>query len=73
MNCADRSALSQILYVFGNWRPDSWPKNEGRGTPYGCPPPLVGALRRLSWRPNEDAIVLDPNPRAIASNWDKTS
>ena len=27
-NSADRSALSQILYVFGNWRPVSWPAKE---------------------------------------------
>ena len=41
-NCADRIALSQIPYVFGDWRPVSWPKNEGRGTPCGCPPPPCG-------------------------------
>ena len=49
MNCADRSALSQILYVFGNWRPDSLAeemKTIGRGTPCGCPSPPCG---RPSW------------------------
>ena len=33
-------------------------KTIGRGTPCGCPLPLVGALRRLLWRPNLDAIAL---------------
>ena len=33
-------------------------KTIGRGTPCGCPLPLVGALRGLFWRPNLDAIAL---------------
>ena len=36
-------------------------KTIGRGTPCGCPPPLVGALRGLFWRPNLDAIALPQN------------
>ena len=42
-NRADRSALSQIPYVFGDWKPVSWPKKK-----VGAP--LVGALPPL-WAP----------------------
>ena len=68
--CANHSALSQIPYVFGDWRPVSWPKNEGRGTPCGCPPPPCGRPSSAIMA-SELRCVCPAPPRPSASSADK--
>ena len=61
-NCADRIALSQIPYVFGDWRPVSWPKKRSRGTPCGCPPPLWAPFSGHNAENCADRIALSQIP-----------